>query len=117
MRLVFIEGFGCHAVFVGGGGLELGDGGTEFVFELANGEELLVEFLAEVINVTYHLSVELKEVIGSRTGGCRFCFFLLCEEGASACEEVVKIEDTWKRCTDFHKERLCEVFLIAVHGG
>ena len=76
---MFIEGFGGYAVFVGGGGLEFGEGGAEFVFEGADGEELLVEFLAEVINATNNLCMEFEHVIGGRTDGCRFCFFFLCE--------------------------------------
>ena len=42
--------------------------------------------------------------------GCRFCFFLLlCQQGASAVEEVVKVEDSWEGCTDFHEEVIGEV--------
>ena len=55
--------------------------------------------------------MEFKDIVCGRTDGCRFCFFFLCEEGASAVEEVVEVEDSWERCTNFHEEIVGEVSL------
>ncbi len=54
---------------MGGGCLEFSESGAEFVFELTDGEELLVKFLAQVINAAYHLGMDFKEVVIGKGSG------------------------------------------------